>query len=214
MEQWLTKKQVDAQCKSLGIKPPSKETLKDWSRGGLVDRQRWHGGRHEPAEWPLTVAADFFAGNSVLLAGEGATSKQQVRYVRELVRLIEPCNTPREILELAQSFSRGRASLNIPENKLIDLGADIVLYLRQRRKALRELYGATQPAEEKWKDRYFDSPAFVSLVWGILHGFYDGYEIDERGNLVRPKQRKLPDQEEALSSFSEQPPAMSAKGRD
>jgi hypothetical protein len=48
---------------------------------------------------------------------------------------------------------------------------------------------------------YFQSDAFKVLVQALTHKFFDGYTVDKKGNLVRPKGKQLPDPDDAMIGF-------------
>jgi len=58
-----------------------------------------------------------------------------------------------------------------------------------------------------------------TLVWGLTHGFFEGYRVDSSGKLIRPKGREIPDPEKSMKDFGGArgdpvAPILAAKARD
>jgi hypothetical protein len=192
-DQFISEETLYAQLEFLGARPPSRLTLSDWARQGLFPRPRGAGGRGMRREYHAVSAAEIHAGMALILAAGGTVSRAQVRYIRELALIIEGCRSPKDILAIAQGFSRGAEGKDISA-----MGPDIIMWLRQKRKALRTLY-KNQPDVEKRRDEYFDSPQFVRLVWGLTNGFFEGYRFE--GNRLITPQKKTSVESEALKNF-------------
>jgi hypothetical protein len=167
--------------------------LLDWVRKGQIPRPGGFGGRFKKRQWPVETAAEIYA-NTQLYVATGGRSTSQVRYVRELALLIENCQSPQDVLAIARGFTRGAQGQDVSA-----IGSEIVVWLRKKRKALRELYGKTQPDIEKRRDAYFESSDFVRLVWGLTNKFYDGYRFE--GNRLIAPEKKMVAESEALKNF-------------
>src|SRR5262245_30334561 len=192
MAGYLTEKELYKQMRSLGVKPVSRTQLSDWIRRELVPRPQGGGGRSIQREYDAATVPEFYAGMAVLLAGGGKVSKTQVHYIREICLMIEWCKSPEDVLAVASGFAEGRKY-----GDLTRLGPDVILWLREKRKAARILYGESE--EEKVRTYYFESSQFVRLVWGLTNGFYDGYRFE--GNRLIAPEKKTGLEFDALKDF-------------
>lgn len=146
-----------------------------------------------PKDWAAEFDASVRSGKYEPLA--------KVAEARRHALIFENCRDYRDVLTRRNDF-RGKEHL----------AALIIFWLRAKYINLKMLY-----VNDEYKQRhdYFMSDGFSLLVWGLCHGFYDGYTVDEKGNLIRPQGKEPLNPEESLKDFStNEQPTMSAKARD
>jgi hypothetical protein len=49
---------------------------------------------------------------------------------------------------------------------------------------------------------FINDKSLEILLWGLTHGFYEGWTVDTAGKAIRPKDRELPDPELSINTFA------------
>jgi hypothetical protein len=153
---------------------PSEHKLLDWVRKHSFSKKpRGVGGRGKKRQWPAIAAAEYYA-NSHLQHASGETI-ERIGNIVQLASMFETCfyAGKKEVLAFAQSFERvGRTYEGTNREDITTIGPLMVVWIRQKRKAIRLLYGKTQPNDEKDMDQFFDSADFARLVFAITHNAF------------------------------------------
>ena len=190
MDEWITESALLEQIANLKpglpfLKLPSFMLLSDWVRKELIPKPRGEaGGRGLKREWPAATAPEYLA--STALYALRRQTVIEIRAVREICLKLESCRGPADVLAMARVLAHGKQMAG--GRDLSALGPDVILWLTEKRKAMRKLYKL--PMTER--DQYYESKDFIRLMWGLCNGFFEGYRF-EGNKLIRPEKRRLPE---------------------
>jgi hypothetical protein len=205
----LTEQQILRQTKLLGTPGVvTKRTLIESAQRGLIATPIGRGGgRGKKKTFGPETAAELHA-NARLFELALANTLAEIRITGELGRSIETApnltveNYAEETRRLSAAFA-GKQEFN----------SAVVFWLREKWAALLRLYKHQLTITPRIES--FASDTLQAWVYGLCTGFYLHHRLTAEGKLEPiDDTAKMLEPREAISVFTEQPPAMSAKPRE